>query len=135
MTRPSVRAGGIGRPVNSAAQPGTQPVEQQDHHRDRDEARDDREAQNRQDGEADQAERRLEPDARRQPGDELEEARPFAVHGCAHFFSKSQTSWKPISSCMPRYCGTFMPLLVPCSLRCSQACRIASAATLKPSPG
>ena len=24
---------------------------------------------------------------------------------------------KPISSCMSRYCGTFMPLLVPCALR------------------
>ena len=58
----------------------------------------------------------------------------LAVHDTQRF-SKSHTSGNPISSCMPRYCGTSMPALVPLSLRKVQAWRMASAATLKPSPG
>ena len=44
----------------------------------------------------------------------------------AHFFSKSHTSAKPISSCIPLYCGTATPLDVPLSFRNSQAWRMAS---------
>src|SRR5690242_11959666 len=108
-------------------------LEGKDHQqRDRGNACDHGEAQHRQDDEADQAQDRLQPDARWQARQELEELP--CVH-CAHFFSKSHTSEKPMSSCMPRYCGTLMSMLVPFSLRCCQAWRIASAATLKPSPG